>query len=175
MIVLITIIFLVLVIGIFVISVLSCNNKYKLYNIKIDQVENNIDLLLQKKLDILNRISPIVNKQLKTKDFFEELKELNIKDYSHFEIYDNLRNSYNELFVKLEDNEKLLKNKSLNKLIDELNDIEDDLIASIKYYNDNVVSYNELIKKFPSNITKILFGYKEKKFYKNEKREVFEI
>lgn len=175
MIVLITVIILVIVIGIFVISVLSCNNKYKLYNIKIDQVENNIDLLLQKKLDILNRISPIVNKQLKTKDFFEELKELNIKDYSHFEIYDNLRNSYNELFVKLEDNEKLLKNKSLNKLIDELNDIEDDLIASIKYYNDNVVSYNELIKKFPSNITKILFGYKEKKFYKNEKREVFEI
>lgn len=175
MIVLITVIILVIVIGIFVISVLSCNNKYKLYNIKIDQVENNIDLLLQKKLDILNRISPIVNKQLKTKDFFEDLKELNIKDYSHFEIYDNLRNSYNELFVKLEDNEKLLKNKSLNKLIDELNDIEDDLIASIKYYNDNVVSYNELIKKFPSNITKILFGYKEKKFYKNEKREVFEI
>lgn len=53
MIVLITVIILVIVIGIFVISVLSCNNKYKLYNIKIDQVENNIDLILQKNLIFL--------------------------------------------------------------------------------------------------------------------------
>lgn len=155
--------------------ILICKNKFNLYKVKIDEAENNVDILLQKKVDLLNKIAPIINKALKSDDFLSELKIINIKDYSHFELYDNLRGNYNDLFNVLDDNEKLYKRKDLNNILEELNNNEENLIAAIKFYNNSVVSYNELIDKFPSNIIRLIFGYKKYEFYKNEKREIFEI
>ena len=155
--------------------ILIYKNKFNLYIVKIDEAENNVDILLQKKVDLLNKIAPIVNKFLKSDDFLCDLKVLCIKNYSHFELYDILRGNYNDLFNILDDNEKLYKKKDLNELLDELNNNEENLIAAIKFYNNNVVNHNGLIDKFPSNIIRLIFGYKKYDFYKNEKREIFEI
>lgn len=149
--------------------------KFELYSIKIDEAENNVDMLLQKKIDLLNKTIPIMNKSLKNADFLSEVKGIKVKNFSHFELFDLLRKFYNELFNTLEENEKILKNKKLAAILDELNSNEEELLAAIKFYNDSVVYYNELINKFPSNIIRLLFGYKEKKFYKNEKSEKFAI
>ena len=57
----------------------------------------------------------------------------------------------------------------------ELVDNEEDLVASIKFYNDTVVDFNKLIVSFPSNIIRLIFRYKRKEFYNHEKREIYEI
>ena len=59
--------------------------------------------------------------------------------------------------------------------MNEINENEEDLVASIKFYNDNVVEFNRLIVSFPSNIIKLIFKYKRKEFYSQEKLEIFEI
>ena len=42
--------------------------------------------------------------------------------------------------------EKLLKSEKIVNIINEFNDNEEDLVASIKFYNDTVVDFNKLIK-----------------------------
>jgi len=49
------------------------------------------------------------------------------------------------------------------------------LLGAEKYYNDNVVEYNKLVKCFPSNIVSKIFRYKVKEFYSNETEEIFDI
>ena len=51
------------------------------------------------------------------------------------------------------------------KIIKEIKDIDAKVDNSTDYYNDNITTYNTLIKKFPSNIVAMLCKYKEKLFF----------
>ena len=96
------------------------------------------------------------------------------QDLNHFELNNLLKTKFNELFQILDDNEKLFKSESLVRIIEEINDNEIDLVAAVKFYNDTVVTFNQLIVSFPSNIIRLLFGYKKKEFYSHEKRKMYE-
>ena len=151
------------------------HNKFQISIIKIEEAENNIDLFLEKKLDLLKRAQPIIKKELKLDSFLEQLEERYIQDLNHFELNNLLKTEFDELFQILDENEKLFKSESLVRIIEELNDNEIDLVAAVKFYNDTVVTFNQLIVSFPSNIIRLFFGYKKKEFYSHEKREMYEI
>jgi hypothetical protein len=61
------------------------------------------------------------------------------------------------LFKVLDENEKLLKSETLLSILEELNDNEEDIIGAIKFYNDTVVDFNELVVSFPANIIALFF------------------
>ncbi len=157
------------------IVIIIYHNKFQISVIKMEEAENNIDLFLQKKLDLLKRAKQIVEKELKLEDFLTQLETDLVSDLNHFELNELLKKSYNEFFKVLDDNEKLFKSESLVHVIEELNNNEIDLVAAIKFYNDTVVTFNQLIVSFPSNIIRLFFGYKKKEFYTHEKREIYEI
>ena len=150
------------------------NNKFNLTNIKIDKANEDIDLYLQKKRELLERSRPIIKKELKTKTFMEDLEEKKDDD-DNFKTHIMLKKSYNELFKTLDENEKLLKSKTLVKILEELNENEENIVGAIKYYNDTVVEYNRLVVTFPSKVIALFKRYKKLDFYNNEKREIFEI
>ncbi len=75
----------------------------------------------------------------------------------------------------LDENEKLFKSKSLQGILEELNQNEENIVGSIRFYNDTVVEYNHLVLSFPSSVVAFIRRYKKKEFYNNEKRESFEI
>ena len=147
-----------------------CNNKFQLAIIKINKAEEDIGLYLQKKQELLNRARPIVKKALKKKadDIMVELDTISV-DASHFEVHDVLKKCYNELFKLLDENEKLLKSETLLNILDELNNNEENIVGAIKFYNDTVVEYNQIIVSFPSKLVAIIKRYKKKDFYNNEK------
>lgn len=149
-------------------------NKFQFAIIKIEEAENNTDLYLHKKYDLIKRITPIINEELKKKDLLSNIND-SIDKLNHFELNKKLGNIFNDLFKILDDNDKLLKSEKIIKIIDDLNDNEEDLVASIKFYNDTVVTFNQLILSFPSNIIRLFFHYKKKEFYSHEKREMYEI
>jgi hypothetical protein len=150
------------------------NNKFELANIKIEKAEQDIELYLKSKLDLLQRTRPIVKKALKIKEFMEELDKIS-PELSNLEMHITLKKIYNELFKAMDEHEKLYKSEPLLKILDELNDNEEDIIGAIKFYNDTVVDFNKLVVTFPSNILAIFKRYKKLDFYNNEKREIFEI
>ena len=149
------------------------NNKFQLAIIKIDKAQEDIALYLQKKEELLNRTKPIISKELKKKKIMTDLDIIPV-DSSNFESYFLLKKSYNEFFKILDDNEKLLKIKPLLNILEELNSNEENIMGSIKFYNDTVVVYNHLVVSFPSIIVAFIKKYKKKEFYSNEKVENFE-
>ncbi len=164
-----------LLIVIIAITVISCYNKFQFAIIKINEAEKNTDLVLEKKKEYLDRLKPLIKEEIDEKNFLNNLEELDIKKENHFQTNSILADFYIELMKTIDENEKLLNNEQIANLIEDLSDNELDLIASIKYYNDNVVEFNKLIVSFPSNIIRIFFRYKKKEFYKDEKREMYEI
>ena len=55
------------------IIIIIYHNKFRISIVKMEEAENNIDLFLQKKLELLKRAKPIVEKELKIEDFLEQI------------------------------------------------------------------------------------------------------
>ncbi len=151
-------------------------NKFQYSSIKISEAENNIDILLEKKIDYISRFIPLIKEN--TKEDCKLLEKVNLlknKSYNNFELNKELYDYNKELREIIDTNEKILKIESVNNLYQEYLDNEEDLEASKDYYNDNVTEYNKLVHLFPSNIVGFLFKFKHKEFYIDEKEEIFEI
>ncbi len=157
------------------IILITYKNKFSFAILKIDEAENNIDILLLKKLDLLERTAPIIKKELKIDEFLTELSGIPNANLNHFQLNEILRAEYNNLFKTLDENEKLFKSEALNRILRDLNDNEEAIIGSIKFYNDNVVIFNHLVSSFPSNIVALFHRYKRKDFYNDEDKEMYQI
>ena len=164
----------IVLISILLIMIIIINNKFQFSIIKIDKAEEDISLYLDKKKELLDRCRPTIKKELKLERFLEELDE-SFDEVNNFSQHDTLKKCYNELFKTLDENEKLFKSESLVSILEDLNDNEEDIVGAIKFYNDTVVEFNQLIMSFPSNIIAFFRRFKKKEFYNNEKREIYEI
>ena len=167
----------ILIIIIIVALLLIINyNKFQYSSIKISEAENNIDILLEKKIDYISRFIPLIKENSKEDcKLLDKVNLLKNKQLNNFELNDELYTYSKELREILDTNEKLLKIDNINNLFQEYQDNEEDLEASKDYYNDNVTEYNKLVHLFPSNIVGFLFKFKHKDFYIDEKEEIFEI
>ena len=163
----------VLIILICVIMVLAYKNKYNFLYIKVKEADNNLDILLQKKEEILLKIVPILE-DAKIKDIPEVIK-LKSKRINHHELYQELMDMTTDILKIIDDYEDKLDFDKLDNLIDKLNENENDLRAALKYYNDNGEEIIYLSHKFPTNLIKIFSHYQDIETYKLKKRETFEI
>lgn len=163
------------VISIILLVITIFYNKFNFAIIKIDEAENNISTLFDKKIELLERTRPIIKKELKLKEFMEDIEFLSETTINHFEMNNSLKSLHNELNKMLDEHEKLFKSESLLAIIEEINSNEEAILGSTKFYNDNVVIFNQLVSSFPSNIVALLWRYKKKDFYNNEKKEMYEI
>ena len=163
----------VLIILICVIMVLVYKNRYNFLYIKVKEADNNLDILLQKKEEILLKIVPILE-EAKIKDIPEVIK-LKSKRINHHELYQELMNMTSEILKLIDDYEDKLDFKKLDALVDKLNENENDLRAALKYYNDNGEEIIYLSHKFPTNLIKTFSHYQDIETYKIEKREPVEI
>jgi len=170
-----TILGIIIVISLILLIITFYYNKFNFAIIKIAEAENNIDILFDKKMQLLERTRPIVKKELKLKEFLEDTEYLNETTINHFEMNNSLKALHNELNKILDENEKLYKSEALLSIVEELNGNEEAILGSTKFYNDNVVVFNQLVGSFPSNVVALLWRYKKKEFYNNEKKEMYEI
>lgn len=162
MIVILLIILIVCVIAVFY---AKTYNKFQDYIIRINEVESIIDTSLRGKYDLLNRAIPIIKSNIENKDIFGEIVKIRSRKISNFELYRILISSSNELNEIKNNYPEIEKSEEIKKIIREINTIDNKLINTIEYYNDNITVYNSLLKKFPSNIIAILSKYNEKLFF----------
>ena len=162
-----------LIILICIIMVLIYKNKYNFLYIKVKEADNNLDILLQKKEEILLKIIPILE-DANIKDIPEVIKLKSMR-VNHHELYQELMNMTSEILKIIDDYEDKLDFDKLDSLVDKLNENENDLRAALKYYNDNGEEIIYLSHKFPTNLIKTFSHYQDIETYKIEKREHFEI
>lgn len=141
-------------------------NKFQNYIIKINEVEGKIDETLRNKYDNLLKINNIIKEKIKTeKEVVDDLENLKNEDKSSFEIHRILTDSYNKIDFVRKQYKEVSSSEDVNKLFYEIDEMDESLNAYIKYYNENIVDYNTLIRKFPYNVIGILLKYKEKMFF----------
>ena len=77
-----------------------------------------------------------------------------------------LESALKTIFAIAEGYPDLKANTNFLELQRELAATEDRVAYSRQFYNDSILSYNNLIEMFPSNIFASIFGRKEKEFFK---------
>ncbi len=141
-------------------------NKFQDYIIKINEVEGKIDETLRNKYDNTLKINNIIKEKIKTdKELVDDLEGLKNKNKSSFEIYRILTESYNKIDFVRKQYKEVSSSEEVNKLFYEIDEMDETLKAYIKYYNENIVGYNELVRKFPFNIVGKVLKYNEKMFF----------
>lgn len=141
-------------------------NKYQIYVIRINEAEANIDSVLRKRFDLLNKsISIIKTVCTDEKDVLEMIVKLRSRKLTNFEFDRRLYESLNEFNRYGEKYPNLKKNENYMKIGFGLNETESEIIAFRKYYNDIITDYNKLVKTFPSNIVAKLCRYEYKTYF----------
>lgn len=166
-----SIIFLIIfiIICLLVITYSIIYNKFQDSIIRLNEVESKIDDALRKKFDNLIGMNNIIKETIKTKkQIIDDIERLKDEEISSFDLDRKLTEALIKInFVKKQYNE-LQGVENLNKLSFEIDEIDEELTAYRKYYNENIVFYNTLVKKFPYNIVGLILKYKEKKFFDNK-------
>ncbi|MDE5587403.1 MAG: LemA family protein, partial [Bacilli bacterium] len=153
-------------------------NRFQVAKIRISEAENNIDILLQKKLVLLERVIKVIEEadpKYKEDQILINVIKLKNKKVNNFELNEELDKALAEYKGLLDLDSKLGNIESLTNINYDLTNVDNDLIAAKKFYNRTIVSYNKLVQCFPSNLVGSFFKYKRKEFYSEESEEVYEI
>ena len=141
-------------------------NKFQNFIIRVNEAETNIDTLLRKRFDLLNKSINIIKGNINTEeDVLGLIVKLRSRKLSNFDLDRQLYEAINEFNYYKENYPELSESDSFVKIDISLNESEHEMTALRKYYNDIITEYNKLIRKFPTNIVALISKYKEKTYY----------
>ena len=163
---------------IFIMFEINNYNKFQILKTKISESFNSMDILFEKKASLLERAVNIIkenNEQYKEEIMLDNLTKIKNQTLSRFELNHELMLGFRDYKGLLDLDTNLAGLDALKGINEELENIDSDLNASKKYYNDNVVLFNNLVKCFPSNIVAKLYKCKKMEFFQEEKIETLEI
>ena len=159
---------------IFFIILFSYRSKYLIYDIKIEEAMNELEVLyeIKKKTlsSICDKVSAIVDKEL-----FPNIEEIGSEEIGNFELSKKLEEIETKLSEEMNLRRAFVPDEELTILFTSLEDISTDCNSVEQYYNDNAICFNSLLKKFPSNIVGKVKDYNFRSTYAYEKEEMFEI
>lgn len=151
-------------------------NQYQTYIIRINEAEAFIDSTLRKRFDLLNKSISIFKNNIDEKEILKDIENLKDKKIDNFELDRILYESINEFNLFKNKYPKLNDDTEFIKIELGLIETESEIVAARKYYNDIVTDYNELRKKFPTNVVGITCKYKEKCYFNGkEKRDLIKL
>jgi LemA protein len=82
-----------------------------------------------------------------------------------------LSGTLKSLFALSESYPDLKANQNFLRLQEELTDTENKIKASRRYYNGNVLSLNNKVEMFPTNVIASMFGFKKEEFFELAEEE----
>jgi LemA protein len=148
-------------------------NRFQNAIIAINEAEASVDSELRKRFDILNKAVKVVKGYIgHEKEVLENIVKLRSRKLSNFDLDKELNKSITEFSALHENYAELNSNENFLKLQENVYDIEEQVSATRKFYNNKVSNYNKLVRKFPSNIIAKLWKYKEKDYFEFEEKEV---
>jgi LemA protein len=77
-----------------------------------------------------------------------------------------------KLFALMENYPDLKANESVSQLMEELSTTENKIAFSRQFYNDSVMSLNNAVEAFPSNIVAGMFGFKHAPYFEVPETEM---
>ena len=152
--------------GLILIMLIATYNHFQDYIIRINEADVNIDAVLRKRFDLLNKSVGIIKNNTNTEEqILEILEKIRSKKLNNFELDRHLYEAINEFHALKEKYPKLQENKEFIKTEINLIESESEIVGLRKYYNDIITDYNKLVKNCPSNFVALLKGYKAKDYF----------
>lgn len=160
-----------------IIVLVQYNGLIKLQN-RVKKSKANIEIYLNKRFDLIpNLVEVCKGYSNYESDTLEEIVALraNYKEQKKFSIGDveRMHDRLNQYLAIVESYPDLKANSQYLNLQKELRDIEDQLEAARRIYNDDVTEYNTRVETVPSNIVAKLFAFEKTELFQidNAKRE----
>ena len=139
---------------------------------QIENIKGSIDALLKKRYDLIpNLVSAVKVYMNYESKLLKEIVSLRSALYGEKSIEDRLKVSdrlselIERLFVNFENYPDLKANNSILQLQLELSEIEEQISAARRAYNQVVTDFNNALEMFPSNIIANILGYKRQKVF----------
>ena len=142
--------------------------------IKINEAEENIKLLLKKKMELVVNINNYIEDKSE-EPLFEDKDSLTNKELDTYEQNTMLNSYYYKILELVDYNGNIILDDDEYKDVDKLKAVSINLKGVETYYNDNIEIYNDYITKFPASVVAKSKKIKIKEPYVNEKSEIFEI
>lgn len=139
----------------------------------IDNSFFSMDVMLKKRYDLIPQLVEIVKGYMHhEKDTLAELTELRQQVYSEnldtntkVEIDNKINASLQQLFVNFENYPQLKASDNFLHLQRSINETEEQLAASRRFYNAAINDYHNAIEMFPTSIMGSWMGLKHKTFF----------
>ena len=156
----------VIIVCLILIIIIATYNHFQDYIIRINEADVNIDAVLRKRFDLLNKSVGIIKNNTDTEEqILEILEKIRSKKLNNFELDRYLYEAINEFHALKEKYPVLQENKEFIKTEINLIESESEIVGLRKYYNDIITDYNKLVKNCPSNLVALLKGYKSKDYF----------
>ena len=161
-----------IVIVILVILVAGAYNGLVASRNRVKDQWSQIDVQLKKRADLIPNIVETVKGYAKheketLEDVVKARNALNTASTVEDEMKANnqIPGALNKLFALSEAYPELKANENFMSLQRDLKDIEDKISYARQFYNDSVMTYNNKVQMFPTNIIANIFNFKESKFF----------
>ena len=145
---------------------------------KVKDQFSQIDVQLKRRVDLIPNLVETVKGYAKhenntLKEVIEARNKLNSATGINEEIDANnqLTGALNRLFALSEAYPDLKANENFISLQNDLKDTEDKISYARQFYNDTVLSYNNLVEMFPSNIVANMFKFTKYEFFQIDEKE----
>ena len=156
----------IIVVCLILIILVATYNHFQDYIIRINEADVNIDSVLRKRFDLLNKSVGIIKNNTDTEEqILEILEKIRSKKLNNFELDRYLYEAINEFHSLKEKYPKLQENKEFIRTEINLIESESEIVGLRKYYNDIITDYNKLVKNCPSNLVALFKGYKAKDYF----------
>lgn len=166
------IIILIIVLAIIAIMLFSYYNRFIVLSNRIDNSLSQINVQLKRRADLIPNLIETVKGYAKhetaaIKSVTEARKALvSAKDLpSKVKANNQLESALKTIFAIAEGYPDLKANTNFLELQRELSATEDKVAYSRQFYNDSILTYNNLVEKFPGNIFAGMYGRKKKEFF----------
>ena len=131
-----------------------------------------IDVQLKRRTNLIPNLVSVVKGYAKhEKELLERLtkersKLIHSEDLlSKASINENLSGMLSSIFAVAENYPDLKANENFLKLQEQLSETEDQIAASRRIYNSNVILLNTKVESFPSNLVAKIFSFKKEEYF----------
>ncbi len=167
-----------IVVGVVVLTVIFIYNSLVSKKNQVENIFGSIDAILKKRYDLIPSLVATAKEYMEhEKSILEDItalrsQALNTKDSNKkIDIDKKVTSMLGSFMIAVENYPELKANENLLHLQHSLNEIEEQLSAARRAYNQAVTDYNNAIEMFPSNIVANYLGYRRKHLFEIEDNE----
>jgi len=172
-----------IVVGFVILSFIVIYNSLVAKKNEVDNIFASVDVLLKKRFDLIPNLVESVKQYMQYEsELLEKVINLrskalrpNISENEKIKLDKELTNSLSSILVAVENYPELRADKNLLHLQQTLAEIEEQISAARRAYNQAVTDYNNALEMIPSNIIAGLMHYQPKELFEvdeNEKKSI---